>query len=655
MSHRSNSNCLTCGEKVQRSHLIEGFCAKCLLSVNIAELEPIPTGRPLTPAQLQRLFPNLEIIQCCGEGGMGTVYKARQPNLERFVAIKTLKEPLSSDPSFELRFAFEARTLARLKHPNIIGVYDFGKMENANPNTGNDLFYLIMEYAGGTSLADLIEHNTLTWPRFLSIAFQVCDGLNHAHERGIVHRDIKPENILVNDEDHVWVSDFGLAKFSGNIATDQSLTQTGITLGSPHYMAPEQLDGSPSVDQRADIYSFGVVLAEMMRVLTQIGIPQADSKLMLKMEAIILQATARSGEQRFQSVYELRQEISKAVRRLEINSTPEDPSCPTRRGLLLSAAAMATLCSVGYYFEGQSVLGNKKDGLFSTDVVVRPGLQNTTIYWLETTTPSIQVLPFSSQRVGKLHLSGENPVDIAWNSSRSKLYWVTIDPPSIRRCDGQGENPETVIAQLQDGSNQKIAVGGQGEMENIFYSTFDSVTKTTSLHSFNPTSSCEPSLIKRVPGQIGGLALDHVRRRLYWFKYGIQSVWSMDTKTLDTSVCELETGGQIAGLTVEVSSGDFFWSDRLTNSVFRKPPLTAESTVVARLSTLQNQMTFGGNPRYLFLGGGAPGRKGITLLDLDTGATRLLVADFGSLSGIAAGNSSPLPAKSLQSEKTPKR
>ena len=227
----------------------EGLCPQCLLkgglAPNSAEAEPRTTPFspgtaafvPPTPAELQPAFPQLEILELLGKGGMGAVYKARQPKLDRLVAVKILPPEVRRDPAFAERFSREAKALAKLNHPNIVGIHDFGHTE------GEGYCYFIMEYVDGVNLRQAMRAGTLKAPEALKIVPQICDALQFAHDEGIVHRDIKPENILLDKKGRVKIADFGLAKLLGKTAHDVSLTGTQQVMGTLHYMAPEQIEG----------------------------------------------------------------------------------------------------------------------------------------------------------------------------------------------------------------------------------------------------------------------------------------------------------------------------------------------------------------------------------------------------------------------------
>src|SRR5580692_4397441 len=171
---------------------------------------PLP---PPTPAELAPFFPGLEIMEVAGHGGMGTIYKARQPQLDRMVALKILSPELGRDPAFAQRFSREAQALAKLNHTNIVRVFDFGQ--------AGGFFYLIMEYVDGVSLKMLIEQKAIHAEEAQRIVIEICHALQYAHEEGIVHRDIKPSNILLDKKGRVKIADFGLAKLAVNDNKDR--------------------------------------------------------------------------------------------------------------------------------------------------------------------------------------------------------------------------------------------------------------------------------------------------------------------------------------------------------------------------------------------------------------------------------------------------
>jgi len=197
-----------------------------------------------------------EIVRKLGQGGMGVVYLARHVTLEREVAIKFLATHLLSDPEYVDRFLREARAAGKLNHPNIIAVYDAG--------TDDGVFYFVMEYVQGRDASHILEENKSLDEAFgVEIARKSALALAYAHKAGIVHRDIKPENLIITNEGEIKVGDLGLAK---QIQQEESssLTQTGVVMGTPYYISPEQIRGKKQVDHRSDIYSLGASLYHML-------------------------------------------------------------------------------------------------------------------------------------------------------------------------------------------------------------------------------------------------------------------------------------------------------------------------------------------------------------------------------------------------------
>src|SRR5262245_24629835 len=216
----------------------------------------------MTLAAGTRLGP-YEILAPIGAGGMGEVYRAKDPRLNREVAIKVLPEGLAAHPERLKRFEREARSASGLSHPNIVTVYDFGRE--------GDTSYIAMELVGGEPLRAELLQGTVPVRRLLQVAIQVADGLAKAHGQGIVHRDLKPENIMVSEDGHVKILDFGLAKLtepeesaSGRTQapTVSGATEEGVILGTVGYMSPEQARGD-TIDFRSDQFSFGSIVYEM--------------------------------------------------------------------------------------------------------------------------------------------------------------------------------------------------------------------------------------------------------------------------------------------------------------------------------------------------------------------------------------------------------
>ena len=193
-----------------------------------------------------------EVIEVIGTGGMAIVYKAKCHRLNRYVALKVMKEEIAQDEDFRRRFFEESQSGAMLSHPNIVGVYDVSRF--------NDIDYIVMELIDGITLKDyLSRRGALSWKETTFFATQIAKALEHAHSRDIIHRDIKPQNIMLLRDGTVKVADFGIAHHTN----DQRTYIRGEAIGSVHYVSPEQARGS-IIDNRSDIYSLGVVMYEML-------------------------------------------------------------------------------------------------------------------------------------------------------------------------------------------------------------------------------------------------------------------------------------------------------------------------------------------------------------------------------------------------------
>ena len=217
--------------------------------VPVPEGAPAPGGKDEDPF-LMKVIGGCQILERIARGGMGVVYKARQLNLGRTVAIKILSEDLARDRVYVERFVQEARSAAGLNHASIILIIDVGEQSGT--------YYFIMEHVDGQNLRELLEsQGVLDFRQALHISLQVSQALQHAHRRGIIHRDIKPENIMILREGGVKLADLGLAK---RVDVGVGITHAGSILGTPFYMAPEQAKDFSQVDGRSDIYSLGVTL-----------------------------------------------------------------------------------------------------------------------------------------------------------------------------------------------------------------------------------------------------------------------------------------------------------------------------------------------------------------------------------------------------------
>jgi len=297
--------CPQCGAALPGGAL-EGLCPACLLKQG-AETGPPPGSAPFQPPSLEevaRLFPQLQILAFIGKGGMGAVYQARQPALDRLVALKILPPQAAGGPGFAERFNREARALARLSHPNIVAVHEFGQ-------AGGSPFF-IMEFVDGLTLRQLEQAGRLAPAEALRIVPQICEALQFAHDEGIVHRDIKPENILIDKKGRVKIADFGIAKIIGGGEAGAGMTGTRQAIGTPHYMAPEQVEKPQTVDHRADIFSLGVVFYEMLTGQLPLGRfapPSRKVGIDARLDEVVLRALEREPELRYQQASEVKTQI----------------------------------------------------------------------------------------------------------------------------------------------------------------------------------------------------------------------------------------------------------------------------------------------------------------------------------------------------------
>ncbi len=300
------SFCSSCGRPLTPG-MATGQCVRCLLKRGMeaptAGFEATDGAaarqwEPPTPGDLAGQFAGMEVTELLGRGGMGAVYKALQTQLDRVVALKVLPPDIAADPGFADRFAREAKALARLNHPNVVTLYEFGR-------TSTGLYYFLMEYVDGVNLRQLMNGGRVAPREALAIVPQVCDALQYAHDKGIVHRDIKPENILLDRRGNVKVADFGLAKITGHeepagaqasATVGLALTEAGKIVGTPQYMAPEQEASFGNVDHRADIYALGVVFYQMLTGELPARPAQPPSRklvLDVRLDEVVLRALER--------------------------------------------------------------------------------------------------------------------------------------------------------------------------------------------------------------------------------------------------------------------------------------------------------------------------------------------------------------------------
>ncbi len=288
-----------------------GLCPRCLLDgANAPTDAGLGTQSWKTPtlAEIASAFPELEVLGHLGTGGMGCVYRVRERDSGRISALKVLPRELATDPAFVERFEREARTLSRLRHPHIVGVHGFGQ--------AGGFCFLLMEFVDGANLRQALRSGRFTPQQALALIPPICEALQAAHSQGVLHRDIKPENLLLDAEGRVKIADFGIAKLlegpGASAGEAYTLTRTGARIGTPHYMAPEQVETPDQVDHRADIYSLGVVFYELLTGELPLGrfpAPSIKAGLDARVDDIVFRALAKERELRQQTADQMKAEV----------------------------------------------------------------------------------------------------------------------------------------------------------------------------------------------------------------------------------------------------------------------------------------------------------------------------------------------------------
>ena len=443
------NKCSTCGTSLPDS-VRGGLCPACLLkrglethTAGFTDEDQAEAARrrwtPPTVEQLAPIFPELDILGLIGRGGMGAVYKAREKQLDRLVALKILPPEIGREPAFAQRFAREAQALAKLGHPNIVTIHSFGSRDMADvartPSGVDDqaqpraaapqLYFFIMEYVDGLSLRQLLDAGTAGGERSrtispkeaLAIVPQICDALQYAHDRGIVHRDIKPENILLNRAGQVKIADFGLAKLVGLTAAGAAeptatgaeagsagapgstrrseaepvVTQAGEQVcGTPQYMAPEQIARPREVDHRADIYSLGVVFYQMLTGELPKGKFEPPSHKVLidvRLDEVVLRALEREPARRYQQVSEVRTQVETIVgTQPHLSAKPAaEASEPLRPSAALGAARQAARVPLMLVLPAFGLViaawGTIVGSVLSLQYLTLPGLKVIPVIW----------------------------------------------------------------------------------------------------------------------------------------------------------------------------------------------------------------------------------------------------------------------------------
>ena len=304
------------------------------------------------------------------------VYQAHDPQIDRSVALKVLRVDRVVNEDFVLRFFKEAKFIGRLSHPNIVTVYDVGR--------DHGTIYIAMEYLQGQAFNEVIRSGGLNVEKIIDITLQVADALGYAHNKGIVHRDIKPSNIILTDEGGVKLTDFGIARSEDSTAAQQ--TQTGVILGTPFYMSPEQVMGK-RVDGRSDLFSLGVILYELIvgrkpfegdhftaifRAITD-DIPvvplKIDASIPPSLSDLIMKALSKNPDERFQTGKEMGDALKSCLKIKEFLLSPEKPISPKKKPvasvLIMGLMAAVVLGGAIYFFgahkkQASSLSNNEK-------------------------------------------------------------------------------------------------------------------------------------------------------------------------------------------------------------------------------------------------------------------------------------------------------
>jgi serine/threonine-protein kinase len=302
-----------------------------------------------------------QILREVGRGSMGVVYQARDPQIDRMVALKVLRQDRVSTDAFVKRFLKEAKVIGRLSHPNIVTIYDVGEEQ------GN--VYIAMEFLEGKSLSDILLEKHPAPKEVMEIGVQIAETLDYAHSKGVIHRDIKPSNIIIAPDGRIRITDFGIARIEDSTATLH--TQAGEILGTPAYMSPEQVSGQ-QVDGRSDIFSLGVILyemttgarpfggkgntlASMFNDIIRVTPPEpfiTSSLVPKKLSALIMKALQKGPEKRFQTGRELAEALRECARKTEPPANINIPAAEKKKnyGMPIAVTIAVAILAVGIYY-----------------------------------------------------------------------------------------------------------------------------------------------------------------------------------------------------------------------------------------------------------------------------------------------------------------
>ena len=429
----------------------EGRCPQCgsvfrtdlLVSGDIESVTPLKRGRMIAGCRIERLL---------GCGGMAGVYEGTQLSLQRKVAIKILSSKLEVDRGALARFVREARVLAELNHPNIVDVFDRGTTEE-------DHFYILMEFIDGASYRHAMRSERIDAQKKLELLLPVCDALSHAHAKGVVHRDLKPENILVDRRGNVKIADFGLAALPQD-EERTNITRSRTVLGTPGYMAPEQRDRAKEVDGRADIYSLGVILYELIAGERPAGSFPAPSRknqdFPFDLDDVVMRCLSQDPSERYGSA----KEVADAIRHvIELSTSPVFEMLPVERDTIETLVPGDPGSSTAPEEAGSGPAEQESKG-FQAIARVRA---------IERRIKRVEAFATEWQSFGRLIKSvreEQTTDEEAFAESQKKL--ASMYPGVLALLEHYGVPGHQVIdAALGDATLQEIAEAPQGEYEDF--------------------------------------------------------------------------------------------------------------------------------------------------------------------------------------------
>lgn len=353
-----------------------GVCPVCLLAATgdlADESRRANSFEVPTVGEVQAKFPQLEVLELIGRGGMGAVYKVCQRELDRIAALKILPPDIGEDPEFADRFAKEAKSLARLNHSNIVTLYEFGSADG--------LYFFLMEFVDGVNLRQAMNAARFTPDQALAVVPPVCEALQYAHDQGVVHRDIKPENLLLDKNGQIKIADFGIAKMITGPEAAETARQAGgdetvsLPMGTPSYMAPEQLSASAQIDHRVDVYAIGVVLYELLTGQKpqngEFENPSQRVQVDVRIDEVVLRALERDPERRYATAQDFRTQIE-SVTTGKLNDPPEVPPANsddwTAGNRQFSSLAMAAMILIAISFNLSATAWDWRVGTWIADI-----------------------------------------------------------------------------------------------------------------------------------------------------------------------------------------------------------------------------------------------------------------------------------------------